>query len=396
MADYVVNPADATTPTNTQGAKQGAEELRALKGYVATLAGLTGYNVFRKNAIIGGDFSTNPWQRGVTFAAAGSGGYTADRWYWAQSGAGVVTIQKTADGPSVAEAGRLFTHCLEIDVTTVDAAIAAGDYYLLQQVVEGYNFLPLAQRVITLSFWVKAKKIGIHCVSIRNSGADRSYIAEYNIVAADTWERKTITFLASPSAGTWNYTTGIGLTVGFALAVGSTFQATAGAWAVGDFYGSVNQVNDLDNTANYLRVCGVQLEAGSNSTPFEQRSFQEELILCQRYYEKSWLQATAPLTANSPGYIIQPTGAAVPTNSLLSQAYFKVMKRVAPTVTISPYVTPANVARVSNGSFADLAASSGVVYTNTEYGFSIRNESGADVTPTAGCILYHFQAAAEL
>lgn len=37
MATYIVNPNDPTSPTNQQGAKQGAEELRALKALIASL-----------------------------------------------------------------------------------------------------------------------------------------------------------------------------------------------------------------------------------------------------------------------------------------------------------------------------------------------------------------------
>ena len=33
-----------------------------------------------RNLITGGDFTTNPWQRGTSFAAVANGTYTADRW----------------------------------------------------------------------------------------------------------------------------------------------------------------------------------------------------------------------------------------------------------------------------------------------------------------------------
>ena len=44
------------------------------------------------------------------------------------------------------------------------------------------------------------------------------------------------------------------------------------------------------STSNYWQLTGVQVERGSNATEFENRSFGEELSLCQRYYERhNWV-----------------------------------------------------------------------------------------------------------
>ena len=45
-----------------------------------------------------------------------------------------------------------------------------------------------------------------------------------------------------------------------------------------------NQQNLLDNTANDIYLTGVQLELGSVATPFEHRSYADELQRCMRYY----------------------------------------------------------------------------------------------------------------
>ena len=297
---------------------------------------------FRKNAIINGDF--NVWQRGTSFSSVASGAYTADRYAYYKSAAMVHDISRSTDVPTVAEAGRLFNYSMLLDCTTVDSSIAAGDYALFQQVVEGYNFLPLAQREMTLSFWVKATKTGTYCVSLRNAGNDRSYIAEYTVNATDTWEKKTLNITASPSAGTWDYTNGVGLSVTFALAVGSSFQTTASAWQTGAFFATSNQVNATDSTSNNFRLCGVQLEAGSNATNFEQLLFSDELALCQRYYSKTFSTDTAP--AQNTGYVgallAMSVGTGVAT-SLCANWQFPVEMRAIPTITTySPGTTNAN------------------------------------------------------
>jgi len=129
------------------------------------------------NPIINGNMDI--WQRGTSFAAPANATYFADRWRIAYSTTGVVTASRSTSVPTVAESGVLFNYSLDLDVTTADAAIAAGDYCALQQSIEGFNWRHFAQRDVTLSFWVYATKTGTHCISISNSGLDRSYVAEY-------------------------------------------------------------------------------------------------------------------------------------------------------------------------------------------------------------------------
>lgn len=249
-----------------------------------TLLGPTGSTIDNYNAIINGDFDI--WQRGTSFPSASDGTYNADAsWVYGKLGAMVHDISRSTDVPTVAAAGRLYNYSALIDCTTVDSSLASTDVCVFIKNIEGFFFLPLAQRTFTLSFWAKGTKTGVHCVAFRNSGADRSYVAEYTINASDTWEFKTITVSASPSAGTWNYETGVGLSVRWTLAAGSAFQTTAGAWQTGNFCATANQVNACDSTSNNFRITGVRLVAGSVAKPLIQRPYAQELALCQRYYE---------------------------------------------------------------------------------------------------------------
>lgn len=241
-----------------------------------------------KNKLIGGDFTTNPWQRGTSFAAIGSDAYSADRWVYGLSGTAVVSALKTADAPTATQAGIFTQHCLHVDVTTADAAIEAGDQYFVGQRVEGLNaasfgFGQAGTRNVTISFWHKHTKTGVNCVAIRNGASDRSYVGEYTQDVADTWERAEIT-IPVDTTGTWLYDTGIGLNITFALAAGTNFQTAANTWAAGNFVATANQVNNLDSTANDFKLALIQLEAGSTATAFETRSIGQEMALCQRYF----------------------------------------------------------------------------------------------------------------
>ncbi len=232
-----------------------------------------------RNKIING--SMDIAQRGTSFAAIASGAYSLDRWVFGNATAGVVTISQQSDVPNNNE----FQSSLRVAVTTADTSIAAGDVATINQLVEGYNARDLIGRTFTLSFWVRSSKTGTHCVGLRNSGNDRSYVAEYTISAANTWEYKTVTVSGGLiTAGTWNWTNGSGVQLAWTLAAGTTFQTTANAWQTGLFVATANQVNCLDTIGNIFAITGVQLEVGSVATPFEHRLFGQELALCQRYY----------------------------------------------------------------------------------------------------------------
>ena len=344
-------------------------------------------NIKYRNYLINGDM--NIAQRGTSFPAIASAAYSLDRFKYSNSSAAVHTAAQNSDVPTFSQSSYLFQNSMLLTLTTVDASIAAGDQVNVQQAVEGFNFINLAQKVFTLSFWVKATLPGTYCVSFRNSGLDRSYVAEYTINATDTWEYKTITVSASPAAGTWTYGTGSGLIVSWQLACGSTFQTTAGAWQTGNFLGTSNQVNGVNTllTATNFRLTGVMLNEGPEALPFRlfDDSGTSDLVPCQRYYEKTYDLDVAPGT--NPGGGAGREGISI-TNLVQTNWDFKVKKRS----------TPSMVAYSSN------SGASGVWTTNVQTptaSFSTIGTTGVSIrgtgTITAGNVFnVHATAEAEL
>jgi hypothetical protein len=279
-AGKVSNSATTATDANTASAivarsASGNFDATSING--GALAGM-------RNRIINGDMRLV--RRGTSFPALTNPGatYTLDRWVWVQNGAMVCTVSLSNDFPN-----DTFQTSLKVDVTTADTSIAAGEYTIITQRIEGVNVRDLIGTTFTLSFWVKSPKAGVHCVSFRNAApVDRSYVKEYTITTANTWEYKTITVTGGLiTAGTWDWTNGTGLDAGFTLLSGTAFQTTANAWQTGNFIATANQVNVMDSTANDFFITGVQLEPGSVATPFERRPFGVEAALCERYYEIS-------------------------------------------------------------------------------------------------------------
>ena len=254
----------------------------------------TGQLAGMRNKLINSDMTIA--QRGTSFPAVGAGTYTLDRWRTSTNAtSAVLTASQQSDVPSSNE----FQNSLRLAVTTADTSIASTDQFNIQQRIEGYNARDLIGKTFALSFWVRSTKTGTHCVYFQNSGQDRTFVVEYTVSASNTWEYKTVTVSGGLiTAGTWDWTTGIGLVVGWTLAAGSSVQTTANAWQTGTFLATSNQVNCLDSTSNIFAITGVQLEVGSVATPFEHRLFGAELALCRRYTRVQAYQAPATTAQN--------------------------------------------------------------------------------------------------
>lgn len=247
-------------------------------------------NISEKKAIINGDF--NIWQRGTSFVSPVAYDYTADRWQYYKNGLMTHTITQDTDVPTFAQSGLKSNYSLKIDCTTIDGDIGAGDAALVQQSIEGYNYKYLDGKTCTLSFWVKATKIGIYCVAFTNQGGDRTYVAEYTVNVTDIWEKKEITLTFDYTGGTWDYKNLTGLGLRFTIAAGSTWQTTKDSWQNGNYFATSNQVNACDNVANDFRIDQVQLEVGDVATDYEQWNITEELLRCQRYYWKASINSS--------------------------------------------------------------------------------------------------------
>ena len=261
-----------------------------------------------RNMIINGGMQV--WQRATattTTNYAGSGYATVDRWSFDPTADGVMTTEKHS--MSLAEINTTGHHtALKAVCTTADASIAAGHYGRIKTHLEAQDLQQLQYgtanaKTMTLSFWIKSNKTGTYCFSIYKADATNYvYIKEFAISSADTWEKKTI--VITPTAGSTSFITSaagiinndnaLGLQLNIGLAWGSTFHGSDDAWTASNHYATSNQVNWFDSTSNNLYLTGVQLELGSSATPFEHRSFGDELQRCDRYYQKSFQYTTVP------------------------------------------------------------------------------------------------------
>lgn len=342
-----------------------------------------------RNALDNGDFLI--WQRGTSIGSADI--YTADRWRTA--GAGVATITRGSSVPTVAQAGRVVPYSYSFDVTTADASIGAGDACHIYQAIEGSRWATIAQQPTTLSFWVRSTVTGTYCVTLGNF-TDRMFVRTYTISSADTWEFKTVSFDASPAAGTWNYTAGTaGAYLSFIIAAGTTYHTTAGSWISGNAnaWATSAQANGLSSTANFFMLAGVQLERGVGATPFDAVPFDDELRRCQRYYQKSFSYATAPAQntgTTGAAYFAQSGGA----SSSMAVGSVRLHPTMAGTPTVTIYNPAAANAQIrSYGVAADFSSTTTTNTCDNSFGVFGTSPAGSSAGHS---LCFHWVASAEL
>lgn len=303
------------------------------------------------NKIINGSFDF--WQRGTSFAAIGANAYSADRFAYGKVGAMIHTISRSTDVPTSSSS----IYSMLVDCTTVDTSIATTDYCVVANKLEGTTLRTFKNKNMVLAFWVKSTKTGTFCIGLQNSAASRSLVKEYTVNATNTWERKVIRF-THDSTGTWLYDTGIGLAVYFTLACGTTYQTTADTWQTGNYVATANQVNACDSTANDFYLSDIVLvedNAASNKVPdfcLAGDSVAEELLMCQRYFEKSYLIDIPLGTATSSG----STTSRASGGNVNASSFFKVTKRVSAAATIYNPVTGGTASIRNSSAGSNLAA----------------------------------------
>jgi len=247
-------------------------------------------NVTFRNRIINGACVIDQRNAGASVTPSANPTYTLDRWNLSFSQASKFTVQQTPSATETGYATRVaagFTNYLATTVAS-SVSIGAGDYFVIQQQIEGYNIADLAwgtanAKSVTLSFWAYSSLTGTFGGAIGNSAGTASYPFTYTISSANTWTQISVTIAGNTSA-TWLSTNGIGMYVRFGLGVGSTYSATSGSWAAGNYLSATGAVSVVGTGSATFYITGVQLEAGTTASPFEYRQYGTELALCQRYY----------------------------------------------------------------------------------------------------------------
>ena len=241
----------------------------------------------RRNILYNGEMKVAQRSTSETGLGAASGYFTLDRWNMlvGATSAGRFTMAQVADGP----AG--FANCMKFTTTTADTSIAAGEYLLLTQLIEGQDLQQLKKGTasaeqVTVSFWVKGNAAAVYVYELQD--VDNNRVIQQSFAVTTSWNRIELTF-AADTTGAFGDDNGSSLYINIWLHAGSTY---AGGTFASNTWTSITQANRaavdgftsiFDATSRTLFITGVQMEIGATATEFESRTYGEELALCQRY-----------------------------------------------------------------------------------------------------------------
>jgi hypothetical protein len=313
-----------------------------------------------RNRIINGSFDF--WQRGTntgTWVAPILNYYFSDRWVFNSNGtggAGSVSQQSFTVGQTAVPGEP--ASFMRWQITSAASGQASGSCYVEQRIEDVRTF---AGQTATLSFYAQGTGTlpNIYVTQTFGTGGSSQVVSTLatSVALNATWTKYTYT-VSLPSIS--------GKTIGTNHYVGVTFMVPL-------------------NSTYTFDLAQVQLEAGSVATPFERRSYGQELALCQRYYQKSYDQATVPGTNTDTGVIAHLCGTNG-TAAFYNTVQFGVLMRAAPSITVY-----------------DIAGNSGKVYraanNKTAATLYVSNKNvtiGTDDATSALGIYYHYTASAEL
>lgn len=302
-----------------------------------------------RNMLINGSHDVN--QRDQGSFTPSHNDFCSDRWRMELSDASKYTAEQSSTSPDG------FRKSLKITSSSAFTP-ASDDYFLVTQDIEGYNSAPAAfgssgAKSVTLSFWVRSSLTGTFACAIRNSAFNRSHIKEYTISTANTWEHKTLTF-PGITDGTWNTGSTVGIRVHWSLGAGSDFHGTADTTLTTNDFTTSSSTNVVATNGATWFMTGAQLEVGEKATPFEHRSYGDELARCQRYYYEV-TSANTNSNVNQQGVIV---GASATTCEYLPIS--PVPMRAAPTVSLTDDIL---IMRADGGSSGIAVALQGQSFT---------------------------------
>ena len=313
-----------------------------------------GWQATRKNLLINGCFRI--WQRATTQTSASSFG-SDDRWGNSHNGSTKThSRQAFTIGQTDVPGGPQY-----YSRTVVTSVAGAANQVHKYQAIEDVGVT--AEKTITISFWAKAdsaKNIATEFWQVFGAGGSSSVtgvgIATHALTTS--WQRFTATAtMPSVSGKTFGTVTGSG--VAFWFDAGSDNDA---------------RTNSLGQQSGTFDIAQVQIEIGSEATEFEHRPIGDEIVLCQRYFCKSYRLDVDPGTADVNGSFSSNTTSGGSDNMSIS---FPTTMRTNPSVTIyapdsgtsnrawqSADVTLANVDRISESNIGRIRVS-GVTASNT-------------------------------
>jgi hypothetical protein len=232
-----------------------------------------------RNHLINGDFQVA--QRGTSFTSTDGGNnydkYTLDRWYISSQGNDIIDVTQSSTAPT----NQLYSIALDIET--------ANKNFGIYQIIENKNCVGLIGNTVTLSFKAKVSNTRIDSVK----AGIIAWSGSADVVTSDiinAWNGDGVTPTLITNATFENTPTNLNVTTSWAsYSVTATIDTSSTTNVIVGIFS-----DDLDTTVgDILYITDVQLEQGSTATPFERRSYGDELRRCQRYFHQQGRQGSS-------------------------------------------------------------------------------------------------------
>lgn len=220
-----------------------------------------------------------------------TGYYPADQWvqYYVASGASAGAMTTGPVSP-YNNPQRAVLRCI-----TAKAALAAsGDYWLLQQAIEGNRIAPwrfgsASAKDLVLRFRFKSNAANTFSFCLRNGGLNRSYVKTFAAIAG---EAEYSFAIPGDTTGTWAVDETVGVFFAIALALSANYQGVNGAWNAGSFLGAAGCYNGLAANTNTYQITDIGLYRDPLKTgrapPYEMATYGPSKLDSYRYWHKCY------------------------------------------------------------------------------------------------------------
>jgi hypothetical protein len=217
-------------------------------------------------------------------------GYICDGWKTYFAGSMAISAAVSISSSGISGIPSIFY----VIVTTAQPSLGANDQVVVYQDIEGYRISRLAwgatnAQPITIGFWSHHQRTGIYSVSANNG--TRSYVTTYTHNVSDVPQYNVVT-IPGDTSGAWATNNTSGIQIKFCMAAGATPTApSANTWFGINYSAAPGQVNAAQATSDRFRITGVVVLPGIEApsaarSPLIMRPYDQELLTCQRYYER--------------------------------------------------------------------------------------------------------------
>ena len=258
----------------------------------ARITGMTGGGgLSHRNLVINGAMTVA--QRSVS--STSSGFHTVDRFEVEYTGTDEAPTQAQVDvSAGTTPYTNGFRKAFKITNGNQTSGAGSSDRIRYRYKVEsqdlansGWNYVSSSSNV-TLSFWIKSSVAqNFYGQFLTMDGTQRAYTFETGSLTADTWTKITKTIPGNSNLQ-FDNDANTGWQMHFLPFFGTDYTASSATENAWQAYSSSARCKDstvtwyeTDNAT--WEITGIQLEVGSQATPFEHRNFGEELDLCTRY-----------------------------------------------------------------------------------------------------------------